>query len=51
MIFNIVFSSQSDPIYYIKWALSILNRYALYTNIENSEYFFESSLIFKPYTL
>ena len=24
------FSSQSDPVYYIKWALSILNRYALY---------------------
>ena len=24
------FPSQSDPIYYIKWALSILNRYALY---------------------
>ena len=30
MIFNIVFSSQSDLIYYIKWALSILNHYALY---------------------
>ena len=36
MISNIVFSSQSDPIYYIKWALSILNRYALYLLIVGS---------------
>ena len=34
MTSNMVFSSQSDPIYYIKWALSILNCYALYSWID-----------------